>query len=184
MTTHPFILGITGRKRSGKDTFADVAQQHLESLGWKVARSSFADEIKEQVLQLKAFREYNVRLAELELPENKEEIRPMYIAYGNYIRKHRNPAYWLNLTMSRVVTFCRENPTNSAYIIPDVRFINETKAIRAMGGFVFKVINPLETNQEPEAEIDEIKGDYTVKNCFSELYNEAVRQAVKEAFKI
>lgn len=88
------IIGISGLARSGKDLFAKVAKNILESKGYVVEKHALAYELK---MDLK-----NLLYEKLEIDsftektEEKNLIRPILVAYADALRKKTEGKYFTN----------------------------------------------------------------------------------------
>lgn len=148
------IIGITGRKRSGKNHFATVAAGHLASKArpyWFVA---FADELKQQVLDIKVLKENDFGFDDIE--KHKERFRPVLQYLGTEIvRELIDKDYWINKAMELATT-----KSNEGYVVfmPDVRFIDEAEAIQAAGG---KIVKIEWTGEKEYSEADKHKSETT-----------------------
>lgn len=118
------ILGIVGRKRSGKDTFASV----LAEAGW--ARVAFADALKEELASL-----LGVDAAFVE--GHKEQLRLALQLRGTEHWRARDPEHWLREAERRVnVLLCAGRDV----VMPDVRFLNEAHWVRSHGGLLVRTV--------------------------------------------
>lgn len=150
------LIGISGKKRSGKDT---VCQRIIETLGYNRARRvAFADEVKVEVAAaIKESVEY--------VEENKDKLRLLLQAWGtDYRRNLCGPDYWVARAFNNVLKL---PPSIHTVIIPDVRFISEAEAIHRVDGLVIRVesIRSPKDGHVSENELDNYgKFDYTLQN--------------------
>ena len=147
------IIGLAGKKRSGKTS---AAQAILEIPNRRMIRVGFADPIKSEVAKIFG------RTQEQE----KSVIRPVYQAVGEAAKKLYGEDYWRNLLVDMWKT--RLSNHYDYLIIDDVRFPEEAKMIKEMGGQVWRVLRP-ETdnhgdNHISETEVDKIKPTLTLTN--------------------
>jgi hypothetical protein len=118
----PELIGVIGKARAGKDTFA----QHFISRGYM--RLAFADELKREVSEW-------LGITPQELEKNKEKFRTV-LQYRGAAMRIRDKDYWLNLVKRR-----RSNAyIGSRFIISDVRYTNEADWIKSEGGVLVRVI--------------------------------------------
>lgn len=152
------IIGICGLIGSGKDTIADyLVRQH----GYK--KLSFADALKDSTAALldwdREMLEGNSRESRnwRELPDeilSKElgrEISPRSFLqeYGTDImRQHFHNDIWVILAKKKML----ENPETN-YVISDVRFNNEKKVIKDLGGDLWVI----KRGEQPSWWFDAIK---------------------------
>lgn len=162
----PFLIGVTGRARHGKDTVGKL----LEEYGYR--RFAFADTLKAMALVLnpivgtgdelyerfgddlrlshgEAFRfPPLVRLKDLietlgeEEAKKWPEVRRFYQVLGtDAARGFLGGDVWIDALAKKVVPLC----TNKVpVVITDVRFPNEAAWIRRLGGEVWRVVRPEE----------------------------------------
>ena len=163
------IIGITGRKGSGKDTAANFILHHPDYKDW--ARIKFADGLK---TMLRSFLSYTgvddktiERMIEGDLKEvpcdrfcGKTPRFAMQTLGTEWGRQMIGNDLWVEATKARCAQF--EN-----CIITDVRFENEVEALHEMGGKLIKVNRPglLETDHHlSEVFITHLEADYQIEN--------------------
>ena len=153
------LIGLSGRKQSGKTELANV----LKEYGYQVI--NFADQLKDLVCTIigctlitlnkhkETESEYElsdfVKLISLEtkVPENKifhyfskpfKTIREILQVLGTNIIREHNPDWHIIKTKERLIQ-------GQKYVFADCRFPNEKKMIESMGGEVYFVIRPENT---------------------------------------
>lgn len=166
------IIGITGRIGSGKSTLAN----ELVKAGFK--EYSFAKPLKEiaeifgfepntlygtqeEKLQIHPFwnissREFLQKLGTEVFRETLPKVLPaMNLKYSVWIQ-----LFLLELQKNRLHLGAKN------YVISDVRFLDEAKAIKENGGFIVKTYRKGQSlsNHKSEAEIDLIKEDFFLNN--------------------
>ena len=120
------IIGISGKKRSGKDTIYELVKKRA---GGFVIRAAFGDQIKEEVAQVTG-----VEVGHIE--ENKERFRPMLQWWGADFRRHYNgESYWLDRMLFRM----RSIRDPKVLVITDVRYPNEAELVKKVGGILLRV---------------------------------------------
>jgi len=137
------IIGICGLIGSGKGTVADV----LVDYGYE--KISFADKLKDGVASVFGWdrallegdtsesRDWREQVDEFWSKETGREITPRLVLQEFGTDCMRNGFYdgiWLCLVKKKVI----DNPTKN-YVVPDVRFRNEQKMIRNLGGKVWQI---------------------------------------------
>lgn len=155
------LIGLTGKKRTGKDT---VAARLVSHHGF--VRVAFADPLKEAALGLDPLIRIaqdetgplaehglritaapvgsTMRLAHLidlvgwEAAKEVREVRRTLQRYGVAIRD-LTPSYWLDQALAKAAELL---VTGTSVVIADVRFPNELEAIKAHGGFHWHVDRP------------------------------------------
>lgn len=150
------IIGISGKKLSGKDTLCKAL---LDNADVKGLRIGFADALKEEVS-----RACNVSKSHIE--QHKSRFRPILQWWGTDYRRHYNgPEYWVDQALIKIDTAC--NDGYELIIIPDVRFLSEAKPLYDLGAHLIRVARPntTEDNHPSETELDNYKHfHYTVLN--------------------
>jgi hypothetical protein len=177
------IIGIGHRKGMGKDTFANMLLDELNgNLGDDIFyyKESFADGVKSWAhamfyqYGLKSGAYYEVHRDEKEdwIPTLLKSPREIYLLMGQFGRSVRED-YWIE----QVIRHDSQN-----LIIPDLRYPNEMKRIKALGGLTIKVINPLVeiTHDEADDALDGYDFDHIIYNngTLDELRSKAKEVAV------
>lgn len=119
------IIGISGKKQSGKD---EVCKHILEHFPDSAVRIAFADALKLEVaIALVKPLAY--------IDEHKDNLRLILQGWGtDYRRKLHGEDYWVRQWLRTV-----KNSSHKVIVCPDVRFINEADTIKKMGGYVIRV---------------------------------------------
>jgi len=154
----PVIIGLVGKKYSGKDTCAEYM---IRNYGFK--RMAFADPLK-----LYCKKKYELKNSQLEEDKDKLDMRwgvtprEMFKDAGMKGREF-DRGYWVNKVRLDVLNSTR----NSQIVITDVRFENEATFIKNNGGILVQVQRE-ECDQDDdhvsEKEMDSIKTDYSISN--------------------
>jgi hypothetical protein len=156
----PLIIGITGRKYSGKDTFC----QHLiEALGQgvKAERLAFADPLKAMLAK-------TAGIPVSQINEDKARWRVTLQQWGTEIMRHyHGHDYWINRMRQKI-----ECSPCDVVVLTDVRFKNEADMVRDMGGILVRMVRKeslwrrlvdwLKPAHRSEREMDQYEVDYTV----------------------
>lgn len=157
MTTLPPLVGLIGKKRVGKDTFAAVL---VEEFGF--ARVAFADPLKEMALtidpiidDLSTTSVWNpVRLAPMVDADGWERVKDTYPEARRFLQRlgdgvrQFDPELWVQTGMLDVADLRRAGTDNDFYgpampvVITDVRYPNEADAIREAGGTLVRIVRP------------------------------------------
>ena len=150
MATPGLIIGLGHRKRVGKDTFAGFLEEELTERGYDVYHLSFARNMKdiaETLFGMYGLRdayhyEHNPEQREQVLPRILKSPRQLWIEFGNAVR-YIFPEIWVDRLRDQMESCSLHNTMNpggpAAFIITDVRYLNEACAIRSMGGKLIKV---------------------------------------------
>jgi len=164
------IIGVTGRKRHGKDVVADYL---VKAYGYK--KHAFAYPIKNAVHELFGF---NNRQLYGDLKEVKDEFwgvtpRVIFQYLGTDVFRigiqkiipHIEDNFWIK-NMERYIN----SNSDSNIVISDIRFQNEVDLIKKMGGYIIRIIRPKIDNNKfsdhiSETGIDNLTGiDGTIFN--------------------
>lgn len=169
----PLLIGVTGYKRSGKDTTGEVMASILGC-----QRIAFADPIKDAVraiLRAQGVDEETIEecidgcLKEAPCPYlmGKSPRYVMQTLGTEWGRGMLGDTIWVKAALNRAAN------SDKGTIITDVRFPNEAEAIREAGGVVVRVSRPEtepdmgETLHPSEAGVDQIEADYVIRNDLS-----------------
>jgi len=122
------LIGISGKKRTGKDTVGAMVVEWLRKHYCSAARVGFADQLKEEVAEATGV---NGRMQEMD----KERWRPILQWWGVEFRRHYfGQDYWVRKMMEKLLVMDED-----IAVVTDVRFRDEADFIRASGGFVLRV---------------------------------------------
>lgn len=152
------IIGIIGKKGSGKTTYTKYILEY-----WNIDKQekdfmilkSFAEPLKEMIYKA------NICTKEELWREKTEYSRKMMQLIGtDLFREQVDKDFWVKKLFETI------NWDND-YIIDDVRFLNEAKAIQYFGGILIRLIRPDENENDThqsETEQDNIIEDFTIRN--------------------
>lgn len=145
------IIGISGKKGSGKDTFASLlANELLAKRGLKVTLKAFADKLKQCCAILSNQHEWNFYSQDC---KNKKAgflsmtNRELMQKFGDLTRQI-DPDIWIKLALDI------NNVNTDVLIITDVRFKNEAKAIKDRGGILIRMESDRSEEDTHISEID------------------------------
>jgi hypothetical protein len=181
------FIGITGVKRSGKDSIAGYLLAHLPNsqrvafgdfLKTEAALSLASDYFFTKKLKVSSreeldiiFNNYYSEMHSDEIDERtglavKENYRLLLQWWGtDYRRNMFSKDYWISRLVEHVETIKTEETTY--VIVPDVRFINEAEFIIKNDGLVIKVERPSDAPKDShvsETELDHIEVSTTIGN--------------------
>lgn len=153
MTTLPPLVGLIGKKRVGKDTFAAVL---VEEFGF--ARVAFADPLKETALTIDPLLPYGMddmqRLADAVAGDGWETTKDEYPEARRFLQRlgdgvrQFDPEFWVRAGMAQADRLRHDRPMGSMgipakpVVITDVRYPNEADAIREAGGTLVRIVRP------------------------------------------
>lgn len=128
-----FLIGITGYKRSGKDTAAHIIKQ-IDSEYQQIA---FADPIKEMVHSVfdhMLYYQSNL-YKDVTIPLRNYSFRDLYIAFGETAGRKIDKNIWIDVLNSRL-----NQSSHNKFIISDVRYNNEARYIKERGGVMIRIV--------------------------------------------
>ena len=186
------IIGISGRKRSGKDT---VASWFVKEHGYE--RVAFAHPMKKSIANLfdvpyhvvenyKDDHRVMVILGRRLTPGEWEPIREMtFLQFVQYYgtEAHRDlpelgDDFWVDLSL----------PVDGFYdgrniVVSDVRFVNEGNRIRQLGGIVIRIDRASPIQDPHRSEALKVEADHYIDNngTVEELYRELENVLAKAA---
>lgn len=164
------IIGLGSKAQIGKDYAAAQLKKHFD-----VERIAFADALKSDLSYLFSSNKLDFNLLMSE-PELKAKVRPLLVAYGQVIREF-NPDVWVNRAL--------QNKTfdHQVTIITDVRFPNEVKRLKELGGYYVEIISDVPPANETEAYYSPLMeglADFKVKNSFDGTFISSMITLVNE----
>ncbi len=178
------LIGIAGRRRSGKDTAALALVEQDYTL------IRFADPLKNMIRTLLG--NAALTMGDIErIIEGDQKETPLQLLCGKTARYAMQTLgtewgrsligedVWIRIALSRASGL-------NGVVIPDVRFKNEADAIHKAGGKIIKIIRPnlqqsSADSHVSEQEIDEIAGDITlVNNATIAGLQQAIREAAQD----
>ncbi len=170
------VIGLTGRKQSGKDTFCQLLQASAPH-GVRVVRLAFADFLKAEVAEA-------CKVSVEEINRDKSAFRLVLQWWGTDFRRNRfGDDYWINRVRT-ALNLEALRPGRLVIILTDVRFPNEAALVREYHGLVVRLVRP--QTETPDAHASETAMndqpvDLTVLNdgCLSALQEVAERFAAQ-----
>jgi hypothetical protein len=150
------LIGLGSKARVGKDFACAGLARYFD-----VERIAFADKLKEDIASL--FNNHGLVLRDiLEVPATKEMVRPLLVSYGQTMRAFNNDI-WVDRALKD------KEFKHAVTVITDVRFPNEAKRIRELGGYYIEI----DANIPPANEVEALYSpqmvgiaDYVIKNSF------------------
>jgi hypothetical protein len=174
MNSKPIIIGITGNIGSGKTTISD----YLE-VDYAFKQYSFADPIKNMAVSF-GFKYHEV----FGTQEQKLEINEHWGVSGRHFLQKLGTDIFRDI-VPKVIPDLNLGGSGSPWIrafeinmldqkektnivIGDIRFIDEAKSIRDMGGYIIKIEQLVPDNDtekhSSEKDIDNIQADFIIYN--------------------
>lgn len=158
------ILGLAGRKGSGKDTAAAA----LLGAPYNAIRVAFADKVKEIARDLYGLTEAQLFGDLKEVRDPRYGLTPRFILQrlGTEVARSIYPDTWVRYLME--VEIPRRVPHLGFAVVTDVRFPNEVRAIHDAGGLVFRIdrpsLGPPADVHASEVEIERLMVDRVIVN--------------------
>lgn len=156
------IIGISGQKKSGKDTVYGMID---ETLSGDCTRFAFADELKREI-------SFACNVTVDYINEHKDRFRPILQWWGTEFRRFDNDTYWID-ALAEIMSRSDAN----VRVITDVRFHNEAKFVKDNGGVIISVVrvddyNPVKVDlHDSETQMIGYPSDYTIFNRSGDFTN-------------
>lgn len=188
------LIGLSGKKQAGKDFFANLFKEILAydsmfSMHYPVQNKKFADPMKKMADIFlgegftKEWEESGSKFREGALPvfwnkHGKPMTRRQFLQElgTDAIRNNLHEDAWVN------ATFANFNTDRHNWIITDVRFPNEARAIEERNGLVIRINRPdLEStdNHPSETALDNYDFDFVFENNLQkELMAKFIRKEI------
>jgi hypothetical protein len=173
------LIGLIGKKRSGKDTFAHALPGYT--------RVAFADPLRQAALALDPFVPIQGTLARLHkweqglqahdwvrlsklidavgwetAKDRVPEVRRILQRLGTESIRAIDPDFWIRAGVTQI------DAIDGDVVVTDVRYPNEAEAIRALGGILVRIQRPdLPSDGDPhpsESALDDYPVDWIVDN--------------------
>jgi hypothetical protein len=149
------LIGISGKKRSGKDTVYELIAKASSK---RVRRYAFADALKKEVSKA-------CGVTPEEIEQNKDRFRLILQGWGTEFRRSIDQEYWteqLRKTLKTAHLHC------DVAVVTDVRFKNEAELVKELGGKLIRVHRPGNNSADlhpSEIEMDSYEGyDWSISN--------------------
>lgn len=197
MTTLPPLVGLIGKKRVGKDTFAAVL---VEEFGF--ARVAFADPLKEMALTIDPVIGWyanngsavHMRLDTAVALRGWEEAKDVYPEARRFLQRlgdgvrQFDPEFWVRAGM-RKARALRRGGSDAAVVfgpgqpvvITDVRYPNEADAIRDAGGVLVRIVRPGVDDGDTHASETALDGYAGVENV---IHNDTDIRGLRELARL
>jgi hypothetical protein len=161
------LIAFSGKKKSGKDTCADLIAELCPKL--KFCRVNFADGVYEEVAcaiwPAQQYDRESILKRIAYMKANKDNFRLLLQGWGtNYRRNLFGESYWIEKYTKRHL----EVPSDTVVVTTDVRFLNEANYIKSVGGTLIRVSRPdtddFDDKHPSECELDKYDFDFHVNN--------------------
>lgn len=147
-----FILGLLGRSLSGKST---AAEYYRDRHGFTVV--NLADGLKDVLQHVLGLSDAQVRGTLKDVVDLRwgGTPRDLMIRLGHGGRQILWQDVWVEACFYKIKHLRGEDPTRSLFVIGDVRYENECRAITRHGGVVLKLTRRV-TNIPTEVSVDDV----------------------------
>lgn len=128
------LIGISGKKRSGKDTFYQVFNAHVMAPKVATRRYAFADAVKRFAAEYFGYEE-----------SRKEEQRFILQGVGHMLREEVSENFWVDITYNQILKDREEfqdRGVSLVSVVTDVRYPNEVESIESRGGHLVRIVRP------------------------------------------
>ena len=158
------IVGLTGKKRSGKTEASKGLWDEFDTLNFKdplitEIRKNMPDLLKQ--IQLESSSGKSLMTIDELFDTKPPLLRKLMQNYGTDLRRNEDEDYWVKKWLERVKDY------SGNVVVDDVRFLNEASAIKMMGGIVVRITREGEDdsdNHKSEKEMDLIAVDHEIVN--------------------
>jgi hypothetical protein len=173
------IIGFTGKAQSGKSTACQMVQGDLPDVIRVNFKDGLVNEMKKNfpntlkglgalMGEVNATQDFSL---ERLFDTKPTTMRAFMQEYGTEVRRGDDQDYWIKIWKETVLA-------NQEFhiVCDDVRFLNEAKALKEMGGVLVRIKRDDITdtgNHQSEMEMDQIEVDYTfnaVKDGHEQLH--------------
>lgn len=160
------LIGVCGKAKAGKDTFADFAIDIAKEWGATFVRKvAFAETLKEgaaATLGISVDKLYNQDFKASKIAMFPNHTYREFLQYFGTKMREFEPDFWVRITMQKM-----PNYETGLTMISDVRYRNEAEAIRKAGGLLVRIdrIGAGAGNHPSETELDNYEHfDYRFEN--------------------
>lgn len=173
------IIGVSGKKRSGKDTFYNLLKNEIQGEA-NVKRYAFADHVKE--LAIKYF----------DIPTNQikfERHRYILQGLGQIFREEVSKTFWIDYVINQINESRKKDPKEIS-VITDVRYLNESEAILAQDhSILIKIHNPIsefwKDSHQSENDLNDYEFDFQIENSEDlGVYQKRVKEWVLKNYSL
>jgi hypothetical protein len=170
------IIGINGYSNSGKDTIGTIIQELGPRQNWEIKK--FAGKLKQIAemltgIDISMFEDQDFKKTNL---PDEWRVHGMPMTYREFLQKLGTDAMreglhddvWVNALMADYKSLKMDQYYPSNWVITDVRFPNEARAIKKKEGMIIRVdrpgVKPI-NNHPSEIGLDHWNFDYKIGNA-------------------
>ena len=159
------IIGLTGKKGSGKTTSAKMLDELVPGIVHINFKDAMISEMKQTLpgLLTEIANHYEMSVDDL-FVQKPPMMRKLMQDYGTTLRRATDENYWTKQLVMKI----QEYPAGTHFVIDDVRFLNEAETVRWLKGTLVRIARETEpvigqVDQHPsETEMETIATDYTI----------------------
>jgi len=165
------LIGLSGKKRVGKDTVG-----HWLEVKHEFTRISFAALLKKQAKRVGWS------------GHKDEKGRRLLQELGMVVRNY-DEDFWVDATF-RELTKINRKTGQDRFVITDVRFKNEARRIKEAGGVMIRITRPDEITNDPhasETDLDDYEFDHVIESVLGDLnslYSRVDEIVVQESVRV
>lgn len=174
------IIALSGKKRSGKDTFYTIASDYMRNNHPEipVIKFSFAGVVKEYA--------QNYFHVDVLNESDKEKTRFVLQGIGQMMRDEVDEDYWVKTVEEKIERY-NKSIGNYLGIITDTRYRNEAEWALQKTNHLIRIVSPLSPTDDvhpSEIELDDFPFEEFIYNNGSlEDYRKAVLEWIKKEYK-
>ena len=138
------LIGISGRKGTGKTTLADFLVNMIPNAEIVALADALKDDVQimlgcmvKKLAPHEAWEQQPVSRPWLDARKG-DIFGPLCQGYGEFARQWFGPTYWIDA----VQDYIDGAEGNETFIVPDVRHINEAEWIKSEGGLLVAIYGP------------------------------------------
>jgi len=151
------LIGISGKKQSGKDTSYLIVQKILQDWGYTTERYYFARHVKQFAQEY-----FNVS----EDVSNKEDVRYIWQAIGQMFREEVDENFWI---MKEYVAYLQDKEMNRGLVgvMTDVRYRNEAEFLKERNFPLIRLYRPdqqYDDTHPSETDLDDFSFSHYIEN--------------------
>ncbi len=157
------LIGISGKKQSGKDTSYRIIKEICMFSKYHVVRYAFASGVKELAEEYFGINRFE---------DDKEKVRFIWQGIGEMMREEVDKEYWIKREVSAYKEHKEKHWAPEWFIgtITDVRYKNEAEYLMNHGYPVVRVVREgldSDDSHPSEVDLDTVEFDYTIYNTGS-----------------
>jgi len=167
---HLQIIGIAGKKYSGKDTLGNYLIEKYNYQG--IAYASALKDVCRDIFGFNDEQLYGDKKEVVDEFWNKTPRELLQFIGTDLFREHFHECIpnigkeiWIQVVKRKILNTLKNNP-ETKFVITDVRFPNEAQLVKDLGGTIIKLIRDLPNSDQhaSETSIDDIDANFNIYN--------------------